>query len=115
MPQLITGMEMSHEFQLGPFLGNAFFVYTKYAYPPNAMVHMEKEIYMQIKTLKLWSNGYWIISKGKCTRLGVCLKQVSEFFVKTLETTFLSVIHEKVSSNDKCLSRICVWVKGSIH
>lgn len=58
MPQLITGMEMSYEFQLGPFLGNAFFVYTKYAYPHNAMVHMEKEIYMQIKTLKLWSNRY---------------------------------------------------------
>lgn len=110
MPQLITGMEMSYEFQLGPFfLGNAFFVYTKYAYPPNAMVHMEKEIHMQIKTLKLWSNRYTeLFQKVNAPGLGVCLKQVSEFFVKTLGTTFLSVIHEKVSSNDKCLSRICV-------
>lgn len=44
MPQLITGMEISHEFQLGPFLGNAFFVYTKYAYPPNG-AHGKRNIY----------------------------------------------------------------------
>lgn len=48
----------------------------------------KKNTYANKDTEAVVKQTYRIISKGKCTGLGVCLKQFSEFFVKTLGTTF---------------------------